>query len=140
MAAHSWEPNPRAARCAGRDLHSHPFTGHRRDFDAAAEHRLRDTDRHVEKDVLAFAAEELVRLDAHLHHDVLAHLSLARDAELFAVFKPGRDLDVDLAVADAQANGAADCRREEGNVRLDVDSFRRRLRSRAPATAAAVGE
>src|SRR5262249_22498922 len=86
-------------------------------------------------------AEVGVRVDAHFDDDVLAVLPLARDAEFLAVLEPGGDLDVDVAVADAEANRPAERRGQERDVSFHFDSFRRRLRlrPRAPASAAPAG-
>ena len=127
--AHAGQADPRAARRAGRDLHGHTLAADCRHFHFAAQNRLGNADRHIDQDVFSFASEVGVRVDADLDDDVLARLPLPRDPQFLAVFEAGRDLDVDLAVADAEADRAAERRGQERNASLDLNGLGRRLRS-----------
>ena len=63
-----------------------------------------------------------MRLDVNGDDDVLAEFSLAADAKFAAILETGRDFDIEVAVADAEADGAAESGRQEWDAGLDRKS------------------
>src|SRR5262245_1571361 len=131
---HAGQANPRPAGCAGGYLHGHALAVDRRHFDLPAQHRLRDADRDVDEDILAFAAEVRVRVHADADDDVLPVFPLTGDAQLLPVLEPGRDLDVDLPVADAQPDRPAQRRGLERDARFHLQCLCWRLWPRSAST------
>ena len=86
------------------------------------------------KTFLAFASKELMRFDVDANDNVLTILPLPRHTELFAILETRGHFDVDVAIADAEADRAAECRGQERNIRFDFDGLRRRCRTRSTAT------
>src|SRR3954452_6048915 len=114
LAGDALAPGPQlaTARGAGRDAHGdravqrgHPQVG--------AEHRLGDADRQGQGEIVAAAAEDLVRTDGHLHVQVagrtaaVAGLAAAAEPDPLAVGDAGREANVDRAGLGDPAGAAA---------------------------------
>ena len=79
-----------------RDPQHHPLTVERFHFDARAQQRLREIDRHDADDVESFAAKETVGGDMDHDHEIAPTLGpLILEPEARSVLDAGRNVDVD---------------------------------------------
>src|SRR3954465_8605112 len=107
------DPQSAAVRRRRRDLDGDGAGAQRRNLDVGAESRLLEADRHAHREVVALAAEHVVRRDVHQdlkvagRSAVLARRPLAAKPDALAVANAGRDPRLDGAGGGAAARAVA---------------------------------